>query len=121
MYIIDIGHETAGVSVGEQLAVLSCQGFMNRNNGTDPEEVTVYTIKESWDKLQLETTLEYDPEWELLTLSSDEYLSDVCEKENFPKIIYSKETQHKVIPEIITIAGVLYAVPIGQDALMDGA
>ena len=51
----------------------------------------------------------------MVTLSIDEYLSDVCEKEKFPKIIYSKETHHEVIPEIITIAGVLDAVPMDMD------
>ena len=88
MYIADIGVDTAGVSVGEKLAVLSCQGLMNRNTGTDPEEVVVYTIRESWDKLWLETALEYDPEWEMVTLSIDEYLSDVCEKESCQCSIY---------------------------------
>ena len=119
MYIVDIGVDTAGVSVGEKLAVLSCQGLMNRNTDTDPEEVVVYTIRESWDKLWLETALEYDPEWEMVTLSIDEYLFDVCEKEKFPKIIYSKETHHEVIPEIITIAGVLDAVPMDIDSGLD--
>ena len=30
MYVIDIGYQTPDVTMGEQLAVLSCQGLMNR-------------------------------------------------------------------------------------------
>ena len=32
MYVIDIGYQTPDVTMGEQLAVLSCQGLMNREN-----------------------------------------------------------------------------------------
>ena len=119
LYAIDIGYETSGDLNAEKFAVLSCQGLMNRNIGTEPEEIAVYTIKESWDQLWLETAVDYDSEWELLPLTIDEYLSDVCEKENFPKILYSKTTHHEVIPQLITVAGVLDAVPLDTDSGMD--
>lgn len=119
LYVIDIGVDTADVSLGEKLAVLACQGLMNRDDGTGEEEVAVYTIRESWDKLWLETAIEYDPELELFPLTIAEYLSDVCEKQNFPKIVYSKELHHEVIPEIITVAGVLDAVPLDIDSGLD--
>ena len=34
MYLVDIGYQTPDVTIGEQLAVLSCQGLMNRENGS---------------------------------------------------------------------------------------
>ena len=64
LYVIDIGHETEGVTLGEKLAVLACQGLMNRQNGSEGEEVAVYTIKGGWDQQWLETTLEQDTEEE---------------------------------------------------------
>ena len=115
LYVVDI----EGGSMVERLAALSCQGLMNRNNGNDPEETAVYTIKNSWDQLWLNTAMEEDPEWELLNLTFDEYLSDVCEKENFAKILYRKSIHHETIPQIITVAGVLDAVPLDVDSGMD--
>ena len=32
MYLVDIGYQTPDVTIGEQLAVLSCQGLMNRES-----------------------------------------------------------------------------------------
>jgi hypothetical protein len=120
LYVIDIGYLQPDVTLAEKLAVLSCQGLMNRKSGEDTlEETAVYTIKESWDQEWLDTTLEYDPFWILFPLTIEEFLSDVCERENFPKIMYSKSTHHEVIPQIITVAGVLSAVPLDTDSGMD--
>jgi hypothetical protein len=120
MYVTDIGHQDASVTLGDRLAVLACQGLMNRNNGsTGEEETAVFTIKESWDLLWLETAQEQDPGWELLTIPSSEFLSEVCAQQNFPKLLYSKELHHEIIPQLITIAGVLDAVPLDVGTAMD--
>ena len=37
LYVIDIGYEVE-VSLGEKIAVLSCQGLMNRNNNEEYED-----------------------------------------------------------------------------------
>ena len=76
---------------------------MNRKNGENDN--AVYTIKEGWDQNWLETTLEYNPEWDVSFLSINEFIIDVCEKENYPKILYSTSMQHEIIPQIITLAG----------------
>ena len=88
---------------------------------TDDENMAVYTIKEGWDQNWLDTYLDQnsDEDWELLPLSIDEYLLDVCSAQNFTKILYSKSTHHEVIPQIITLAGVLDAVPLDSDSGMD--
>jgi len=113
LYVVDIGYETPDVTLGQKLAVLACQGLINRGDGT------VFTIKESWDKLWLETALEADTELEPQTLSIDGFLVEVCETLKFPAIIYSKDAHHELIPEIITIAGVLDAVPLDTDSGLD--
>ena len=33
LFVIDIGYQTSDVSLAQQIAVLSCQGLMNRNEG----------------------------------------------------------------------------------------
>lgn len=122
MYVVDIGYEQPDVTLVEKLAVLSCQGLMNRNTaryGDLEEEIAVYTIKESWDQLWLDTALEQDPGWSLQQLTINEFISDVCEKENFPKLLYTQSTHHEVIPQIITVAGALSAVPLDIDSEMD--
>ena len=77
---------------------------MNRNDGEN--ENAVYTIKEGWDQQWLDTAVEYDQHWEISFLSIDEFILDVCEKEKYPKILYSALRQHEIIPQIITIAGI---------------
>ena len=120
LYVIDIGHETEGVMLGEKLAVLGCQGLMNREAGSEEEEeVAVYTIKSGWDQQWLETTIEQDEAWNMISLDITEFLADICEKKNFPKLVYSKESHHEVIPEIITVAGVMDAVPLDSDSGLD--
>ena len=108
LYVIDIGYEVE-VSLGEKIAVLSCQGLMNRNNNEEYEdeedEIAIYTIKENWDQLWLDTALNQNPGWDVVPMAVDEYLNDICEKENFTKILYSKSIHHEVIPQIITLAG----------------
>ena len=76
---------------------------MNRKDGENDD--AVYSIKEGWDQNWLETALEFDPDWEVLSLSINEFLVDVCEKENYPKILYSKSNHHEIVPQIITMAG----------------
>ena len=39
MYLVDIGYQTPDVTIGEQLAVLSCQGLMNRESAKIIHEV----------------------------------------------------------------------------------
>merc|ERR1719309_1308810 len=63
LYVIDIGHEMPDVSLGLKLAVLSCQGLMNRDEEGD---VAVYTVKEGWDQEWLDTELEQDPGWDIV-------------------------------------------------------
>merc|ERR1719244_45967 len=87
---------------------------MNRN-----EELAVYTMRDNWDQLWLQVALEKDPELDLIPLGNDEFLLSICEKQNFGKILYSKSTHHEVIPEIITLAGVLDGVPLDVDSGMD--
>merc|ERR1719430_1134519 len=70
---------------------------MNRNTN---EETAVYSMKESWDQLWLDTALQQDPGWELLPLTSSEFLADICARENFAKLIYSKELHHEIIPQL---------------------
>ena len=33
LFVIDIGYQTSDVTLAQQIAVLSCQGLMNRNEG----------------------------------------------------------------------------------------
>ena len=113
--MVDIGHEAPDVSLGEKIAALSCQGLMNRKE----EGNAVYTIRESWDQLWLETALELGPEWEVEKLSIAEYLSDVCEMEGYGRIMFSKTRHQELIPQLITIAGVLDAVPMDSDSELD--
>ena len=120
LYVTDIGYEDSGVSTAGKLAVLACQGLMNRNNGTGTKEQTaVYTIKERWDQLWLQTALEQDPSWELVVLPSSDFLADVCARQNFSKLLYSKERHHEIIPQLVTLAGVLDAIPLDIDSAMD--
>merc|ERR1719167_321439 len=102
--------------------VLSCQGLMNRNTSHQEEawtETAVYTIKESWDQEWLDTSVEYDTSWTTFDLSIEAFLSDICAKQNFPKILYSKSIHHETIPQIITVAGALSGVPLDIDTDMD--
>ena len=65
----------------------------------------VYTMRESWDQVWLDTVLEKDPDWTMVNMDIDAFLSDLCEQEEYPKILYSKEMHHEVIPQIVTLAG----------------
>ena len=69
------------------------------------EETVVYTMRESWDQVWLDTVLEKDPDWIMVNMDIDTLLSDLCEQEDFPKILYSKAVHHEVIPQIVTLAG----------------
>ena len=35
LFVIDIGYQTSDVTLAQQIAVLSCQGLMNRNEGIE--------------------------------------------------------------------------------------
>lgn len=35
LFVIDIGYQTSDVTLAQQIAVLSCQGLMNRNEGKE--------------------------------------------------------------------------------------
>ena len=38
----------------------------------------------------------------------DTFLSELCEQQDFPKILYSKTIHHEVIPQIVTLAGTVF-------------
>ena len=78
--------------------------YRNNNDDNLEEETAVYTIKGS-DQQWLDTILEQDTDWEVVTLTIDNYINDVCEKKNFSKILYSNINHHEVTPQIITLAG----------------
>ena len=42
----------------------------------------------------------------------------MCEARGFPSILYSKAAQHEVLPQLVTMAGVLSAVPLDSDSHM---
>ena len=113
LYVVDIGQQDS-VSLGEKVAAQACQGLMNRGG-----EDAVFTMKEGWDTNWLDTALELHPDWQVETLSAADFISGVCASQNFPKILYSKETHHEIIPQLITLAGVLDSVPLDTDTNMD--
>ena len=100
-------------SLPERMAALTCQGLMNRD-GLD----AVYTIKDGWDEQWLATALDLVP-GEIVNVPLKEFLEFLCEQEKFGTLIYSKSEHHEVIPQIITLAGVLDAVPLDVDSGMD--
>ena len=116
LYVVDIGMEDGGLSLGQKIAALACQGLMNREG---EGEDAVFSLKEGWDSKWLDTALEFQPDWEVETLSAPEFISGVCAGQNFPKILYSKTWHHEIIPQLITLAGVLDSVPLDTDTDMD--
>ena len=115
LYVTDIGHEDSSLTLGTRLAALACQGLINRDPASD---TAAYTLKSSWDVQWLETAQAEDPGWEVVTMPALEFL-ELCATHNFPKLLYSKEVHHEIIPQLITIAGVLDAVPLDTDTGMD--
>ena len=113
LYVVDIGLEDS-LSLGQKIAAQTCQGLINRGG-----EDAVFSLKEGWDSLWLDTALEFDPDWEILNLSASDFISGVCAAMKFPKILYSKETHHEILPQLITLAGVLDSVPLDTDTNMD--
>merc|ERR1719348_860190 len=116
VFVVDIGHEDSSVILAEKIAVLACQGLINRD--VDGEE-SVFTIREGWDAEWLDTAMDLDNGLEPVYVSASEFLTDYCALENYPKILYSKETHHEIIPQLITLAGVLDAVPLDVDSGLD--
>ena len=45
-------------------------------------------------------------------------MGELCEAQGFPSILYSKAAQHEVLPQLVTMAGVLSAVPLDSDSHM---
>ena len=124
LYVTDVGHEDHEVTLADRLAALACQGLMNRKDGTETtsveeDEIAVYTLKGGWDVEWLETAMEQDPTWEQTVLSNKQFINEVCAARNFGKLLYSKELHHEIIPQLITIAGVLDAVPLDVDTGME--
>ena len=119
LYVADVGHEDHEVSLAGRLAALACQGLMNRKDETNAGEIAVYTLKDGWDVEWLETAMEQDPSWEQTVLPNKQFVNEVCAARNFPKLLYSKELHHEIIPQLITIAGVLDAVPLDVDSGME--
>ena len=72
--------------------------YRNNNDDTLEEETAVYTIKGS-DQPWLDTILEQDTEWDVVTLTIDNYINEVCEKKNFSAILYSKTDHQEIIPQ----------------------
>ena len=118
LYVTDVGHEDHDVSLADRLAALACQGLMNRkeNQTIEEDEIAVYTLKEGWDVEWLETAMEQDPTWEQVVVPNKQFVNEVCAARNFPKMLYSKELHHEIIPQLITLAGVLDAVPLDVDS-----
>merc|ERR1719348_690674 len=116
VFVVDIGHEDSSVILAEKIAVLACQGLINRD--VDGEE-SVFTVREGWDAEWLDTAMDLDNSLEPVYVSASEFLTDYCALENYPKILYSKETHHEIIPQLITLAGVLDSVPLDTDTNMD--
>ena len=114
LYVVDIGQQDSGLSLGEKVAAQACQGLMNRDG-----EDAVFTMKEGWDTNWLDTALELHPDWQVETLSAADFISGVCASQNFPKILYSKTWHHEILPQLITLAGVLSSVPLDTDTDMD--
>ena len=101
LLVTDIGKYDENTTMAERLAILSCQGLMNR----DDPSTQVYTLRESWDQSWLDTLLEKE-DLKVKHHSKEEMIYEVCEAHNFGKILYSADyTQQEVLPQIITLAG----------------
>ena len=61
-------------------------------------EDAVFSLKEGLDNKLLDTALEFQPDWEVETLSAPEFLSVVCAGQNFP---YSKTCHHKILSQFL--------------------
>ena len=118
LYVVDIGLEDGGLSLGQKIAALACQGLMNREG---EGEDAVFSLKSGWDSKWLDTALELHPgDWETVeTLTAAQFISGVCASQNFPKILYSKTWHHEILPQLITLAGGLSSVPLDTDTDMD--
>ena len=66
-------------------------------------EDAVFSLKDGWDSKWLDTALEFDPDWEVETLSAPEFISGVCAGQNFPKMVHSKTWRHEIIPQLIPL------------------
>merc|ERR1719392_288509 len=57
VFVVDIGHEDSSVILAEKIAVLACQGLINRDVGG---EESVFTVREGWDAEWLDTAMDLD-------------------------------------------------------------
>ena len=48
LYVVDIGMEDGGLSLGQKIAALACQGLMNREGAG---EDAVFSLKEGWNRV----------------------------------------------------------------------
>ena len=113
VYVVDIGYKES-TPLSHKIAVLACQGLINRG---DTEHV--FTLKEGWDEKWLSTAEEYDPDLEPMEVPSYEFINDICGSRNFSKMHYNSQDHHVMIPQLITLAGVLDAVPLATNDEMD--
>jgi len=114
--VVDIGYQEE-TNTATKLAVLACQGLINRDTAEDVE--TVFTLREGWDEQWLETALEYDPDLVPVNWLAEAFLNDVCGQFSFNKLLYNKTVHHEIIPQLITLAGVLDAVPLDVESGLD--
>ena len=61
-------------------------------------EDAVFSLKEGLDNKLLDTALEFQPDWEVETLSVPEFISGVCAGQNFP---YSKTWHHEILSQFL--------------------
>ena len=78
----------------------------------------VFTLKESWDDQWLTTALELEPDWNIDIITASDFISGACAGQGFKKILYNSSDHHEVIPQLITLAGVLDAVPLDTHTKM---
>jgi len=114
--VVDIGNQEE-TSTATKLAVLACQGLINRD--TSDVVDTVFTLRENWDEQWLVTAMDSDPDLVPDYWSAEPFLNDVCGKYPFNKLLYNKSLHHEIIPQLITLAGVLDAVPLDVESGLD--
>ena len=81
--------------------------------------ILIPALREGWDEQWLETALEYDPDLVPVNWLAEAFLNDVCGQFSFNKLLYNKTVHHEIIPQLITLAGVLDAVPLDVESGLD--
>ena len=77
-------------------------------------EDAVFSLKEGWDSKWLDTALEFQPDWEVETLSAPEFISGVCAGQNFP---YSNTWHHEILSQFLLQTSYSALWPAGKLSL----